>query len=191
MNIGLVVEGLDDYQTYPSLIRRIRHDIEHIYVRSCGGIRRLRNKFVYFLKEFQSNPAHLIVKAIVVRDSDCNDAHTLERELEQILELSGFRPEFPVHFHATKCKLESLLLADEDAISHVAQNRGKVVHVGPSHIALENSRDADTVLSRKLGEADLPADSKVFSEIAAASDLAKIVSRCPHFRDFSEKILAC
>lgn len=191
MNIGLIVEGHDDYETYPLLIRKTREDIGRIHCRDCRGLRKLKTKFVYFLKEFQSNPAYQIDKAIVIRDSDCNDAHKLEQELGQILLQSGFKPTFSVHFHATKCKLESLLLADEEAIPRVAQNRCKLARAGTPVMALENLKEAESVLSKRLSEASLPADAKVFAEIAAASDLGKLVARCPHFKNFMEKTNAC
>lgn len=78
MNIGLIVEGDDDHETYPVLIRKSRQDIGRIHVRNCQGLRRLKTKFVDFLRELQSNPAYQINKAIVIRDSDCSDVHDLE-----------------------------------------------------------------------------------------------------------------
>ncbi len=50
MNIGIVVEGLDDYTTYPTLVQRIRNDIERLQVRECGGKSRLKNRFLNFLE---------------------------------------------------------------------------------------------------------------------------------------------
>ena len=191
MNLGLIVEGDDDYETYPVLIRKCRRDINRIHVRGCGGVRRLKTKFVYFLKEFQNNPAIQIDKAIVIRDSDCGDAHALEQQLEQILQQSSFKATFGVHFHATKCKLENLLLADEGAIPRAAQNRGKVVQASAALRNLETLREAEDVLSKRLSEANLPNDAKVFAEIARTSDLDKIVASCPYFGDFMEKIQAC
>lgn len=191
MNIGLIVEGDDDYETYPILIRKSRQDIGRIHVRNCQGLRKLKTKFVYFLKEFQKNPAWQIDKAIVIRDSDCRDAHQSEQELRETLRQSGFQPTFSVHFHATKYKLESLLLADEDAIAQVALKRGKVARASAPIAVPENLKEAEKILSRRLSEANLLADAIVFAEIAAASDLDKIVARCPHFRVFVEKTNAC
>jgi hypothetical protein len=188
VNIGLVVEGQDDFRTYPILIRKIRNDIDHVHVRQCGGIRNLKNKFVHFLREFDSNPAYAIAKALVIRDSDCGDAGTLEQQLEQTLAQSGFAPGFPVHFHATKCKLESLLLADENAIVRVAQNRGKTPPGPLGNVICETLKDADAILAKRLTEANLPADAKVFSEIATELDQAVLAAKCPHFQRFAEKV---
>ena len=188
MKIGLVVEGQDDSNVYPVLVRKIRNDVEAVYVRQCRGVRTLKNKFVYFLKEFDSNPAHRIDIAIVIRDSDCNDAAVLENELERTLVRSHFVPTFPVRFHATKCKLESLLLADENAIMRVATKRGKIPPGPMGKLIVETLRDADTILVRRLADASLPADAKVFGEIAAESDRATIEARCPHFRRFADKV---
>jgi len=192
MNIGLIVEGEDDYESYPCLIRKCRPDIDRIYTRNCRGLRKLKTTFVGFLKEFEHNSAIQVQKAIVVRDSDLHDPLRSERELEELLRASGFRPSFGVHFHATKRMLESLLLADEHAIGKVAQRRGKEAQrCVPVSGVLEQLSDAKRILWGRLSEAKLPADKKVFAEIAEASDLAKIIERCSHFRDFVKKANEC
>jgi hypothetical protein len=83
MNIGIVVEGQDDYTTYPTLIQRIRNDIERSQVRECGGKSRLKNGFLNFLREFQ-NPAWQIEIAVVIRDSDCQPPQPIENQLRTI-----------------------------------------------------------------------------------------------------------
>ena len=139
-----------------------------------------------------NNSAIQVQKAIVVRDSDLHDPLRSERELEELLRASGFRPSFGVHFHATKRMLESLLLADEHAIGKVAQRRGKEAQrCVPVSGVLEQLSDAKRILWERLSEAKLPADKKVFAEIAEASDLAKIIERCSHFRDFVKKANEC
>ena len=179
----------DDSSVYPILIRKICNDIGVVYVRQCGGVRKLKSKFVTFVKEFASNPARPIAKALVIRDSDCNGAGTLEQQLRDILNLFGPCARlFPVHFHATKCKLESLLLADENAIIRVAQNRHKTPPNPLGNLIVETLKDADTILVKRLADANLPADSKVFSEIAMESDHSVLAARCPHFRNFIDKV---
>ncbi len=191
MIIGLIVEGDDDYQTYPSLIRKCRQDIDHIYRRQCGGRRRLKTKFIAFLKEFQSNPAIDIDKVLVIRDSDWEDSRKVERDLEQILQRSGFKPTFAVHFHATKCMLESLLLADEDAVRRVAIGRGKQVQAPAPISDPESAKEAKTILSKRLWQATLPFNSTVLGELAMASDLDKLITICPYFRHLIEITRAC
>ncbi len=122
MNIGVVVEGLDDYTTYPTLIQRIRNDIGRSQVRECGGKSRLKNRFLSFLREFQ-NPTWQIGIALVIRDSDCSPPQPIEDQLRNILNTSGFRPQFRVELFAIPCMLESWLVSDLDAIRRVAAQR--------------------------------------------------------------------
>jgi len=115
----------------------------------------------------------------------------LEEKLLQTLTTSGFQRSFPVDFYATKCKLETWLLADERAINQVAVLRGRTTTVREVDIQFEEYRDADKLLRRKLSEVRLPADSKVFAQIAEAADLQRIAERCPHFQQFVDKVRAC
>jgi hypothetical protein len=42
-----------------------------------------------------------------------------------------------------------------------------------------------------LSRAGLPADDKVYEEIASNADLDKVALRCPRFAEFREHIHAC
>lgn len=98
---------------------------------------------------------------------------------------------FPVHFHATKCEIETWLLADENAINRVSQQRGKNKQVGAVTIQFESHRDAKELFQKVLSNADLPADARVYKEIAAAADIGRIAARCPSFEQFADKVRAC
>jgi hypothetical protein len=50
---GIVVEGQRDAAVYPAIIRRIRHDVERVVPRPCGGVAALRRKFVGMLRGLQ------------------------------------------------------------------------------------------------------------------------------------------
>ncbi len=150
MNVAIMVGGDDDASAYPVFIRRIRNDISKIHPVRCGGIDILERRFVGFLRLLQESEQFDISKAIVVRDSDCSPSQFLEEKLRQTLATSGFEPGFPVHFYATKCKLETWLLADEHAINQVALLRGRTTTVGGANIEFEEYRDADGLLRRKL-----------------------------------------
>jgi hypothetical protein len=65
---------------------------------------------------------------LVIRDSGGKDPQISEADLNDRLSQSGFTPTFPFHFYATKCMVETWLLADEQAVSKVALARG----AGPS-----------------------------------------------------------
>lgn len=191
MNIGIVVEGERDKAAYPELIRKIRDDVEHVPAEPCGNDVRLMKQFVGWLKHFEWHAEISVDKALVIRDSDCSDPAGWESKMEQILVQSRFVPTFPVHFHATKCEIESWLLADEEAISQVARNRGKQRSVSKVTIPLESHRDAQELFRRILSKADLPADPEVYREIASTASVERIAARCPHFQQFVDRVRAC
>ena len=191
MNIGIVVEGERDSAAYAELIRKVRDDIEKIRPIICGGVVELKKKFVGWLKHFEWHETIVLDKALVIMDSDCSDASAWEAQLRQIYTQCSFEPHFPVHFHATKCEIETWLLADETAINRVSQLRGKNKQVGAVTVQLEFRRDAKELFQRVLSYADLPADAQVYKEIAAATDIGRIAARCPSFQQFVDKVRAC
>jgi Domain of unknown function (DUF4276) len=189
MNIGIVVEGQDDYTTYPTLIQRIRNDMERSQVRECGGKSRLKNGFLNFLREFQ-NPAWQIEIAVVIRDSDCEPPQPIENQLRHILNLSRFKPQFRVEFFAIPCTLESWLVSDVNAIRTVAAQRGHADE--PEHLNLQipnaHSPEDKELFSRVLSLFGLPATPAVYQEVATIANLDMIGDRCRYFREFSRRI---
>ena len=191
MNIGIVVEGDHDSATYAELIRKVRGDIEKIHPIICGDVVKLKTNFVGWLKHFEWHATIIPDKVLVIMDSDCSDASASETQLRQIYEQACFVPRFPVHFHATKCEIETWLLADENAINRLSQLRGKNKQVAAVTIRLESHRDAKELFHKVLSRADLPADAQVYKEIAAAADIGRIATRCPSFQEFADKVRAC
>ncbi len=188
MNVGVVVEGSDDAAVYPILIKRIDPSIERVYPRECIGRQKLKNKFVYLLKEFSRNPiAFNIRKVLVIRDSDCKDSAPIEQELQDIYARSNLQPPFGLSFHATKCKLESWLLADEDAINTVSLRRGGRGGIPRVGVDLENFREADALYRTTLIQAGLQDTNAVMQAIAQEARLERIVERCPGFAISSKK----
>ena len=188
MNIGIVVEDERDGAAYSELIRKIRDDVEVILPIPCHGIGTLKKSFVGWLKYFEWHAPHFIDKAMVIMDSDCSDSSAWEAQLAQIFEQSRFAPSFPVHFHATKCEIETWLLADENAVNQTSQRRGKNKKVRAVTIQLESHKDAKELFQKILSEAGLPADPQVYKEIARLADTARITARCPHSQEFVEKV---
>jgi hypothetical protein len=191
MNIGIVVEGLYDYTTYPTLIQRIRNDIGRSQVRECGGKSRLKNRFLSFLREFQ-NPAWQIGIALVIRDSDCSPPQPIEDQLRDILDTSRFRPQFRVELFAIPCMLESWLVSDLDAIRRVAAQRG---HGGETerlsfHIPNAHSPTDKKLFTRLLTHFGLPATPAVYREVATIAKLDAVGERCRYFREFVRRIKA-
>ena len=157
----------------------------------CGNDIRLMVKFVGWLKHFHWHTEISVNKALVIRDSDCSDPVIWEAKMGQILAQAQFVPSFPVHFYATKCELETWLLADEKAINQVARNRGKQGSVPEVTIPLESHKNAKELFQRVLSMARLPVDRKVYQEIASAASIERIAARCPYFQHFVDNVRAC
>lgn len=190
MNIGIVVEGPDDAAVYSTLVTRIDAGITRVHCRECGGRHKLKNKFTYFLREFSRNPAAFdIARALVIRDSDCSDPVPIERELAELFAKSRFQPGFRVSFHATKCKLESWLIADEVAINTVSVKRGGPGGIVKVNQDLESFREADELYTKILSHAGLQDTNAVMKEIAREVRLEVVAERCPRFRDFQRKVM--
>lgn len=189
MVFGIVGEGRLDEAVYSTIIPRIRPDVDKVVSRPCGDKRLLKAKFVGYLKEF-----HFywnVGKALVIRDSDCRDPLALEGQLEGQLRASGFQPQFPFHFYATNCMVETWLLADEDAVNQVAQRRGKRPSAQAVRDPLEGKPNAKGMFQRMLSQASLLAVPAVYAEVAAAADMELIRRRCPYFQQFENRIHAC
>jgi hypothetical protein len=194
MNFGIVVEDLRDVEAYSELIRKIRNDIETIVPYPCHGNSTLKKQFVKglkFFKWYSPGSPHAIGKALVIVDSDCSNASVWEEDLAAILDRSHFDPGFPVHFHSTKCELESWLLADENAMSKASQHRGKNKRLAPANIPLETYRGAKELFQRRLSEAGLPDTPQVYKEIGSYADIERIATRCPRFKLFIKKVCEC
>jgi len=192
MNVGIVVEGAADGSAYPELVRRIRNDLDPCQIRECNGKSRLKNRFVNFLREFERNHAWQIDAAFVILDSDCNPSQPIEARLRDILNASGFAPEFPVEFFATSCMLESWLLSDLDAIRTVAVQRGHVAGLLPPSIQIANAPSAadKVVFIQVLSHFGLPATPPVYREVATLTNFTMIRNRCSYFGEFTKRTIA-
>jgi len=188
---GIVVEGPRDAAVYPVIIRRIRPDVDDVVARQCVGVPALSKKFVGFLRGFEYNADCRIDKALVIRDSGGKDPQTAEGNLNVRLNQSRFRPRFPVHFYATRCMVETWLLADEQAVSKVALLRGRPRSIKPINKRLEEIMDPKPLFREMLSQVSLPDDDKVYEEIASALDFHRIAERCPYFREFLKHVHAC
>ena len=192
MVFGIVVEAERDALVYSALIRRLRPGAD-IVTRPCGDLASLRRSFVPWLKNFQWHVDLAVDKALVIRDSDCKDPLGVEMELARILDQSDFQDKLtlPVHFYATKCMVETWLLADEGAVNTVARRRGKAANVLAVADPLEGKRNAKELFRGMLSQAKLPATSAVYEEVAREADIGVIERRCPYFAQFVDRLNNC
>jgi hypothetical protein len=191
MVFGIVVEAERDAAVYSALIKRIRPEVQHVLPKPCYGVAGVRRRFVGWLKHFQWHSGYEIGKALVIRDSDRRDPQAAEEELARILDQSAFQPRLPVHFYATRCMVESWLIADEDAVNQVARARGGTRGTAlPVADALETLAAKDR-FRRMLSEAGLPDTPTVYHEVAEVADLQRIKQRCPYFARFVECVHGC
>jgi hypothetical protein len=192
MNFGIVVEGPTDEAAYRILLPRIRNNVGALQLRSCGGKSRLKNGFVGYLKEFRRNNAWQINAAFVIRDSDCHPPQQIEQQLRNVLNASGFTPDFGVEFFATPCMLESWLLSDLDAIRTVCAQRGHVAGILPPNIHIANAPSAadNDVFTQVLTHFGLPATPPVYRDVVALANFTMIRNRCSYFGEFMRRIRA-
>jgi hypothetical protein len=190
MNVGIVVEDIRDGEAYRELIKKIREDVDQVLDYPCHGVDTLRKISIKGIRYFQYHSPHLIGKALVICDSDCSNATAVETELEREYKKLRKRPKFHVHFHATKCELESWLLVDEGAINRLALERGKRKRLKALKIDFESRKDSKELFRSRLTEARLPDTPEVYTLIARYSDIKRIRSRCPNFQKFTTKINA-
>ena len=194
MVFGIVVEGESDSVVYRALIRRIRPDVDLVLSQPCQGVAGVRRKFVGWLKYFQWHSGHQVGKALVIRDSDCDASRPLEDELGRILDQSGFRKKLtlPVHFYATKCMVETWLLA-ERARSTTLHCSGARLHLlNAVADPLEGATNAKRPCSGGCSpQARLPADPAVYAAVAATADIDRIKQRCPYFQQFIDCVHGC
>ena len=87
--------------------------------------------------------------------------------------------------------VETWLLADEHAVRKVALLRDRDRSVKPINKSLEDIINPKPLFLAMLSQAELPADNKVYEEIAAAADLDRIAERCPRFTEFRQHVDDC
>jgi len=191
MIFGIVVEGDYDSSVYSAFIQRIRPDVDRVLARPCDGVAGLRKRFVGWLKDFQWQSGYQVGKALVIRDSDRGESGALEDELARILKDKGFRATFPVHFYATRCVVETWLLADEEAVNKVAHDRDKPGSAKRIADPLEVKQNAKDLFRAMLSQVQLPADPMVYGEVARAARIELIRQRCPYFQRFVDYVHAC
>ena len=181
---GLIVEGDTDSQVFQHLIKKVNSPDASIYPLTCGGVGKLVQKFPDWLNAFERvHDGGPVDGALVIRDCDNKTPTMVLRQMKEKLGRKTYR--FPVEFCAVRRKLDSWLLADENAINKVS--RGKVV--ARVNEAIEDINDPKERLQEILNEVKLKYTAAVLGEIAAVIELEELERRVPSFKSFKESVL--
>ena len=187
-SFGVIVEGTYDEPVYAELIRRIcggepptvvfRPTTGSIHVQKYTGLLRSLEHVIL------GNP---VDRALIIRDSDQRDPAAVESKIRD-----GIRANFAfpggIEVHAVRREMETWMLADDQAISRVAERSGGRV-VPPVHETLEDIAHPKERFQKVLRSAGLLYLSTVCGEIARELDLATLRYRCPGFVTFERKVL--
>lgn len=184
-----MVEGEGDEQVFQHLIRKVNSPEAAIYCRACGGVERLMKEFPALLQTFEyAHNGGPVDGALVIRDSDNKSVMDVLNRMKEKLGNRTFRFARGVEFCVIRRKLDSWLLADENAINTVSQNRrGKTT--ARVNETIEEITHPKERLQKILSEAKLNYTSAVLGEIAAAMNLEQLEYRVPSFVAFKQSVL--
>ena len=144
---------------------------------------------------FQTFMTHFAMKS-----KDCISTKLLLSRMQITMNLVNYRKGWQVNCRSSHSfdpkfiiivqDLEAWLLADEEAVSKVTQSRtGR--RVSRINEPLESISQPKELLYKVLSEARVPYTDMVAQEIAKESDLDKIESRCPSFKEFRQAVIDC
>jgi hypothetical protein len=183
------VEGDADKEAFQHLIRKANSPDASIYSLSCGGVERLMKEFPDLLRIFEyAHNGGPVDGALVIRDSDNKSVVDVLNRMKEKLGNRTFRFARGVEFCVIRRKLDSWLLADENAINTVSQSRrGRTT--ARVNETIEEITHPKERLQRLLSEAKLNYTSAVLGEIAAAMNLKQLEYRVPSFVAFKQSVL--
>ena len=121
---GLIVEGIYDQPVYETLTLRLDSPDATFFTLACGGVGNLMTQLPGFLRILEHiNSGNPVDKVLVIRDS--GNRPIAEVEAEMRAKIAGRNYAFPsgVEMCAVRQETETWLLADESAISAVANGR--------------------------------------------------------------------
>lgn len=180
---GLVGGGKYDIGVLETLLKRLRPDLNGVVARSCGNDYRVTTTFPNRILEFtRANAGRAVDKAIVVRDAHRSVPDQLLRKLRASSDLRGYL--FPVEFAVVVPEIESWLLADQDALFTVSQERGVATRFPAANRSPEMLQHPKEHLMELLAEAGVPYTEAVAVRLAETSNLLLIEQLCPSFRSF-------
>jgi hypothetical protein len=182
---GLIVEGIYDIPVYEALTLRLDSPDARFFSLECGGVGNLMKRFPGLLKSLEfideGNP---VDRALVIRDCGSRLASDVEAEMRS--KIAGLDYRFPrgVDVCAVKQETETWLLADERAISTVADGR----LAGTVNGNLEDLIDPKERLIRILSRVRLDYLPSTLGSIARCADVEIMRYRLPAFRLFEHRI---
>jgi hypothetical protein len=182
---GLIVEGIYDKPVYETLAHRLDSPDAVFFTLECGGVGNLMKQFPGLLKSLEFiDDGKPVDRALVIRD--CGNRLAADVESEMRAKIAGIRYRFPrgVDVCAVRQETETWILADEQAISNVADGR----IVGRVNGDLEDMVDPKERLLRILSRVRLDYLPSTLGSIARCADVEIMRYRLPAFRSFEQKI---
>jgi hypothetical protein len=138
--------------------------------------------FPVLLREFEHVNAGLPVdKSIVIRDADQKIPEALISQMES--KISGRTYHFPIKCLVIVQKLETWLLADEEALANVTGRTQRRIS-NPEGII-----DPKVRRRKILSDVQIDYTAVVARKIAAAARPDVLATRCPSFRRFQEAVV--
>lgn len=181
-NLGLLVSGESDKQALTELARK-HLPSARINARTVNGP--LKGKIVKTLKIFQYD-GHNYDRVIVVDDSDGKDPSAKKQRL--IDDVGSRTFPFELSYLVIVQELETWLLADENALTKVSQDRGGTP-ISRISGTLEEIQSPKELLIRTLESAGAgPYVTETARKIAEQSDVDRILARCPGYKEFSDAL---
>lgn len=182
---GLIVEGIYDVPVYETLTHRLDSPDARFFTLECGGVGNLMKRFPGLLKSLEfidgGNP---VDRALVIRD--CGNRLAADVEAEMRAKIAGIHYRFPrgVDVCAVRQETETWMLADERAISTVANGRA----AGAVNGNLEDMINPKERLLRILSRVRLDYLPSTLGSIASCADVEVMRYRLPAFKSFEQKV---
>lgn len=190
-DFGLIVEGPFDSPVYTNLIRRLANLNPTFHTREAFGVSGLMDNMRLYLRSLEKAVnGRPVDKAFVIRDSDGKDSEDVITSMQERLRGQQFSFPCGIKFCVAHRETESWLLADEAAISNVAQltNRDRIPRVNQD---LEQIFDAKQCLRGILTRAHLTYTPGILGKLAENANIDLMAERLPSFRIFRQQVLTC
>ncbi len=191
---GIIPEGPYDPGVYEELVRRIVGQRTRTKSLPANGISNLLKRLEGLLQILERvRDGRPVEKALVIRDSDVGDPETLEGEMAAIVGGQTFRFPRGVQYCAVERAVETWLLVDVEAITHVALARGVAARgtLTPLEGRVDQIRNPKKRLAQLLWKVGLEQTEEVYRQIAKRINLDVLRTQCASFGRFEQKVKDC